>query len=130
MRIPLHVLAAGVLLAAVSASVWASEQPPIAEQSPLAPLPSRPMQQILPRRTMQQLMQGAQAAVGRYQQLHPVQQPIVICGLTLLHADPKSDANIRVRPPSAGANPMIGRVTPQMCGGVGVSQPALPKAPR
>ena len=119
MRIPLHVLAAGVLLAAVSASVWASEQPPIAEQSPLAPLPSRPMQQ-----------QGAQAAVGRYQQLHPVQQPIVICGLTLLHADPKSDANIRVRPPSAGVNPMIGRVTPQVCRGAGTSQPALPQTPR
>ena len=130
MRTPSHVLAAGVLVAAVSASVWASEQPPIAEQSPLAPLPSRPMQQILPSLTMQQLMQEAQAAVGRYQQLHPVQQAKVICGLTVLPADPKADASIRVRPPSAGVNPMIGRVTPQVCRGAGTSQPALPQTPR
>jgi hypothetical protein len=132
MRIPSHVLAAGVLVAAVSASVWASEHPPITEQPPIAPLPSRPMPQSLPRRTitMQQLMREAQAAAGRYQQLHPVQQAKVICGLTVLPADPKADASIRVRPPSTGVNPMIERVTPQVCRGEGASQPVLPQSPR
>jgi hypothetical protein len=133
MRVPSHVLVAGVLVAGVSASVWAGEQPPIAERPPVAPLPSRPMQQVLPSRTltMQQLMREAQAAAGRYQQLHPVQQPVVICGLTLLPADPKADASIRVRPPSTGVNPMIERVSPQVCKGAGASSlQALPQAPR
>jgi hypothetical protein len=78
MRIPSHVLAAGVLVAAVSASVWASEQ------APVAPLPSRPMPQLLPGRTRQQLMQQAQAAAERYLQRYPAQPPKVICGMTLL----------------------------------------------
>ena len=125
MRIPSHVLAAGVLVAAVSARVWASEQ------FPVAPLPSRPMPQFLPGRTrQQQLMQQAQAAVERFAQRYPAQPPKVICGLTVLPADPKADASIRVRPPATGVKPMIGIVTPQMCGGAGVSHPALPQAPR
>jgi hypothetical protein len=139
MRIPPHVVVTGVLVAAVSASVWAGEQPLVAEQSPLAPLPSRPMQQVLPRRNMQQLMQEAQAAASRYAQLHAVQQSRVICGLTVLPADPKADASIRVRPPSTGVNPMIERVSPQVCKGAGASslqappqtpRPALPRTPR
>ena len=133
MRIPSHVLAAGVLVAAVSASVWASEQ------APVAPLPSRPMPQLLSGRTRQQLMQQAQAAAERYLQRYPAQAPKVICGMTLFPADPKADANIRVRPPSHGVNPMIERVSPQVCKGAGASslqappqtpRPALPRTPR
>jgi hypothetical protein len=112
-------LVAGALLVAVSSSAWAGEQQP-----PIAGLPSRAMPQVLPGLTNQQLMQQAQAALERYQHLHPVQPPIVICGMTLLPADPKMDASIRLRPPTTGVNPMIGRVTPQMCGGRGASQPA------
>jgi hypothetical protein len=91
-RIAVHALVAGVLVAAVSGSVWPGEQP-------IAPLWSR---------TKLQLMQEAQAGVRRYQQLHPAQQPIVICGLTLLPPDPKG-CHIRVGPPAAGSNPMIER---------------------
>jgi hypothetical protein len=134
MRIPSHALAAGVLVAAVSASVWASEQPPV------TPLPSRPMTQFLPGGTrLQQLMQQAQAAAERYLQRYPAQAPKVICGMTLFPADPKADASIRVRPPSTGVNPMIERVSPQVCKGAGAlslqappqtPRPALPRTPR
>ena len=125
MRIPSHMVVAGVLVAAVSVSVWASEQPPVAA------LPSRPIPQFLSGRTrQQQLMQQAQAAVERYLQRYPVQPPKVICGLTVLPADPKADASIRVRPPVTGVKPMIDRVTPQVCRGEGASQPVLPQRPR
>jgi hypothetical protein len=123
MRIPSHLLAAGALLVAVSTSAGAGEQQP-----PIAPLPSRPMPQVFPGRTKQQLVQEALAALDRHQQLRPAQPPMVICGMTLLPADPKMDASIRVRPLTTGVNPIIGRVTPQMCGGAGASQPALPTA--
>src|SRR4029077_17784341 len=116
MRIASHVLAAGVLVAAVSASVWASEPLPV------GPLPSRPLPQFSTGRTrQQQLMQQAQAAAERYLQRYPAQAPKVICGMTLFPADPKADANIRVRPPSHGVNPMIERVSPQVCKGAGAS---------
>jgi hypothetical protein len=118
MRIPSYVLVAGSLLVAVSSSAWAGEQQP-----PIAPLPPHflPMPG-LPQRAQQE----AQAALERYLQLHPAQPPMVICGMTLLPVDPKMDASIRVRPPTTGVNPMIGRVTPQICGGAAASQPTLP----
>jgi hypothetical protein len=73
-----------------------------------------------------QVQQLQSAASQLFQQMYSSSKPQVICGMTLLPADPKLDAKIRTGIPAGGVKAMMRTVAPQVCRGTTTSRPTAP----
>ena len=63
----------------------------------------------------------------RLLQRFPPQKPTIVCGMTLIPADPKIDPRIHIEPPARSPKPLIRTIAPEMCRAAqGVHPPAPP----
>jgi hypothetical protein len=117
MRTRSYALAAAVLLVFGAADASAGELLPAGT----AAASSVEVAQSLPDRSLKPPsgrgnVDSSSRLFGQFQRLSG-QKPKVVCGMTLIPADPRFDPNIREKLPTSGPKPIIGAVTPPMCAG-------------
>jgi hypothetical protein len=117
----MRVASCAVLIAALA--LWATARPSAAEPLPgilvhgrtlvFEQAPARPLPAIPFNNAKIQLIPAPDA------------KPIVVCGMTLIPADPKIDPKIHARPPTRDIKPLIRTIPPREC-----QAPAKPSQPR